>query len=105
MAAMWLTIAAPVVSQTLATRGFNLGGEHAGHMGHPSSPHPHAPVVETCGYCGLLGHNPVLGGVAWLPPVLPPTADIHSDRSDTPRWVPHSPLAAAPRGPPMLVNA
>lgn len=113
MFAMWLTIVAPVVSQTIAAASWSpdLGGwcdGHAGLVNHPA-PHqtdPHAPTTDKCGYCGLLGHSPTLAGTSWQPllPVwqdastlaAPPTRKAHITRVL---------LAAAPRGPPAFSHA
>ncbi|SFS16493.1 Protein of unknown function [Dyella sp. OK004] len=110
MAAIWLTIVAPVISQTLPTAGPMPGmgmmcGEHVEHAGHPASPHPHVPSMEHCGYCSLLSHTPVLSGAIWLPSVLPQNTYIPVLWRGAPAFSRHSPLAAAPRGPPGFVNA
>jgi len=113
MFAMWLTIVAPVVSQTVAATSWSpdLGGWCEGHAGlvvH-SVPHqtdPHAPSSDKCGYCGLLGHSPSLAGTSWQPPsvvwqgacalTILPTRKAHTARVL---------LAAAPRGPPVFSHA
>jgi len=113
MFAMWLTIVAPVVSQTVAATSWSpdLGGWCEGHAGlvvH-SVPHqtdPHAPSSDKCGYCGLLGHSPSLAGTSWQPPsvvwqgacalTILPTRNAHTARVL---------LAAAPRGPPVFFHA
>ncbi|SAK63652.1 MFS transporter [Caballeronia temeraria] len=70
IAAMWLAIVAPVISQTLAAR--NAADPHAvlctvdastadAHEGH----HDAASHFDACSYCGLLAHNPpIVTGVA-----------------------------------------
>ena len=111
--AMWLTIVAPVVSQTIAATSWSpdLGSwceGHAGLVDHPA-PHqadPHAPTTDKCGYCGLLGHSPTLAGASWQPPLpilqdasaltIPPPRTAHTTRAL---------LAAAPRGPPAYSHA
>lgn len=103
--ALWLTIVAPVVSQTLASpldARVSIGwcGPHHDD-GTPSPPHGH--LVEKCGYCGLLsGHSilpdmapslsagPLLSG-QWLAMSEPPTRSYIVL------------LAADPRGPPRAV--
>jgi Protein of unknown function (DUF2946). len=108
MAAMWLTIVAPVVSQTLPSsrstpaHGASCGG-HAGDVTHPSSPHSH--LMEKCGYCGLLSHSPTLTGAVWLPQLLPPVIALPHDFPKALPWMRNTLLAAAPRGPPAFVSA
>jgi len=110
MAAMWLTIVVPVVSQTLpslrstSAPGASCGG-HSDDMTHPSSPPPHGHPMEKCGYCGLLSHSPTLTGTAWLPHLLPPVVALPHSIPKTLPWTRHTPLAAAPRGPPVFVSA
>jgi len=84
IAAMWLAIVAPVISQTLAARNaandteailcavdapearaheghHAVAEEDAGHAGH----HDAASHFDACSYCGLLAHNlPIATGVA-----------------------------------------
>lgn len=108
---MALLVGAPVVSRLLpspsamADMGMHCD-EHAGHGGQPSTPDPHAPSsMEKCGYCGLLGHSPVLGSALWLPPPRPlPSRDVMPSRAE-PAATRRGCLVAAPRGPPVRVNA
>ncbi len=108
MAAMWLTIVAPVVSQTLSSSrstpalGASCDG-HADDMTHPSPPHGH--LMEQCGYCGLLSHSPTLTGAVWLPHLLPPAVDLPHGIPKALPWMRDTLLAAAPRGPPVFVSA
>jgi hypothetical protein len=100
--ALWLTIVAPVVSQTLASPLDALigigacGVVHADGTQSPPTGHP----LEKCGYCGLLAGHSLLPDAApalvpglalpdrWLTAALPP------ERGTVVL------LAAAPRGPP-----
>lgn len=105
--ALWLTIVAPVISQTLpAAPSLDLGAWCTGHGlsdQHPAAPGDPLAHTERCGYCGLLGHSPLLPGVASLTlvsidllnlaPVLPVVAGEVSPRL----------LSAHPRGPPALI--
>lgn len=108
---MWLTIVAPVVSQTVAAASWSpdIGGWCAGHVGlvdhPPPQPSPHAPMLEKCGYCGLLGHSPTLAATFWLPLLSMPAASAPTllpERMAPPArvW-----LAASPRGPPAFPHA
>ncbi|SFS17807.1 Protein of unknown function [Dyella sp. OK004] len=109
IAAMWLTIVAPVISQTVlpATHAPAMHhgagcGKHAEQTPPLSPPHDHA--LEKCGYCGLLGYSPMLPGAIWLPPILPPVAAVPAN---LPRALPATrlaTLAAAPRGPPAFAH-
>jgi hypothetical protein len=110
--AMWLTIVAPVVSQTLAAASWSpdLGAwcnGHAGLVNHPSpqQPSPHAPAWEKCGYCGLLGHSPTLTASFWSP--LLQVLDVSMPAILPTRLTPPTRvwLAASPRGPPTLPHA
>ncbi len=109
-AALWLVVAAPVVSRVLAGPSAAAAmamhcGESGDHGAHPGSPDPLAPSADACGYCGLLGHSPVLGSVPWLPTVAmvwPAPLEIVVA---VPRAVGLRVLAAAPRGPPVRSDA
>jgi hypothetical protein len=111
IAAMWLAIVAPVISQTLAARAeasdpqavlcavdAASADEHAGHQPH----HDAASHFDACSYCGLLAHNlPVAPDLA-LDVVrmervtrVPTLAAIESA-------VPKSFNAASPRAPPVV---
>lgn len=108
---MWLLVAAPPISQLLAASPDMQGMamSHATmhcdeHAGHGSDPAPLQPLAK-CGYCDLLGHNPVVSSVAWLSPSTLPSpyrlpGFVLEPR--TPRWLL---LAAPPRGPPEDINA
>ena len=105
--ALWLTIVAPVVSQTVADPLDSLisigacGVHHADGTQTPPSGHP----LEKCGYCGMLaGHSllpdatlpslaaSMLAGLTLPAPVVASGSD---DRI----------LAAEPRGPPGFAHA
>ncbi|MDR5757045.1 DUF2946 domain-containing protein [Caballeronia sp. LZ035] len=72
IAAMWLAIVAPVISQTLAARAAaddpqaalcavapSAEGAHAASASHDAAGH-----VDACAYCGLLAHHlPVAPGI------------------------------------------
>ncbi|HET6431015.1 DUF2946 domain-containing protein [Dyella sp.] len=104
--ALWLTIAAPVVSQTLASPldalvSIGWCGTHHDD-GTPSPPAGH--LLEKCGYCGLLsGHS--------LLPDAPPSLASGLPLSGLWLAMPAPParsrivlLAARPRGPPVPVH-
>ncbi len=111
MAAIWLTIVAPVVSQTLAARSGTAPAascmQPMAYMEHPCSPdtkHPHPHPMTFCSYCSLFHHTSVLASSDWqpgLPGPLPYPLLIESARHS--RFV-HNILAAAPRGPPLSVR-
>lgn len=102
MTALWLTIVAPVISQTLAVGSMpgmaDCESQHAHPEAADSQPQPSS--MEKCGYCGLLGHSPALIGQAVALP-CPAPARWHGVIS-LPARLPteYSELAAAPRGPP-----
>lgn len=113
--ALGLAIVAPVVSRTLAastahdaphamqmampmpaadTAAQPPGDAHVDHDGMP---------MEQCGYCGLLGHSPLLLVIAWLPG-LSPQPGPHPAVPTAPRRGPErSTLTAVPRGPPAFL--
>ena len=107
MVALWLTIVAPVISQAMPSApSFDLGAWCTGHGlsdQHPATPGDPLAHTDKCGYCGLLGHSPLLPGVANLTlasvdllaqaPVL---ATVTAEPA--PRL-----LSAHPRGPPALI--
>ena len=105
--ALWLTIVAPVVSQTVSDPLDSLisigacGVHHADGTQTPPTGHP----LEKCGYCGMLAGHSLLPNAA-LSPVprlmlvgqvlpVPVPAFAGDDRV----------LAARPRGPPLLASA
>lgn len=107
---MWLTIVAPVISQTLLPTAHAMAMHHGADCGRhteetpPLSP-PHDHALEKCGYCGLLGYSPMLPGAIWLPPILPPAT---TGLAHLPHALPaarRATLAAAPRGPPAFAHA
>jgi hypothetical protein len=116
--ALGLTIVAPVVSRTLA--GIAADGPHdTPHAMQMAMPMPAADAaaqppgnahvdhdgmpMEQCGYCGLLGHSPLLLVLAWLPG-LSPQAGPHPAVPTAPRRGPErSTLTAVPRGPPAFL--
>lgn len=76
IAAMWLAIVAPVISQTLAARVADdpqavlcavdaSHNEHDQHDAAPASHHDVAGHLDACSYCGLLAHSPLIAaGIA-----------------------------------------
>jgi hypothetical protein len=112
MLAIWLTMIAPVVSQTLPADASwpDLGAwceGHAGLVAHaPNAPaHPHGDLLAKCGYCDLLNHSPGLSGDFFVATLLPrtpyrpaplPAAYLVERATD------HS---HAPRGPPSIHHA
>jgi len=106
MAALWLTIVAPVISQTLPTTSaaFDLGAWCTGHGldTHPNAPTDPAAFTDHCGYCGLLGHSPLAFGHAdFLLPPSPLAVQVPIARA-LPAQIPSRLISAAPRGPPSL---
>ncbi|WP_017463982.1 DUF2946 domain-containing protein [Dyella ginsengisoli] len=105
--ALWLTIVAPVVSQTLANPLDSLISIGACGVHHPDGTQtpPTGHLLEKCGYCGMMaGHSmlpdasPVqIPGLALAGPSL--TAVRPPERSTIVL------LAAAPRGPPVVAHA
>lgn len=109
MAALWLLVVAPTVSQTLSSlsswpdlgawcTGHGLSDQHSS----PSTPDHPGPHTDKCGYCVLLGHSPLLGGgglaisiVAPVPAARPTAGTVH-------RWYALPLLSAHPRGPPSI---
>jgi len=107
MAAMWLTIVAPVVSRVLPDAQMSpaLGAWCTGHglsNQHLSSPSDPASSLDHCGYCTLLGHSPLVSGdaIVFSPPALPAAAAplLWVFRASYVEPV----LSASPRGPPAL---
>jgi hypothetical protein len=108
LAAMWLVVLAPVVSQVRFAD--SAAASESGWCGtHAPSPlesgHPHAPAAKLCGYCDLFGHSPVLLGVSRL--VAPTPVAVHAPlpRSHAPHLPLRSLRFAAPRGPPLFLDA
>ncbi|MGB3460553.1 DUF2946 domain-containing protein [Rhodanobacter lindaniclasticus] len=113
--ALGLTIVAPVVSRTLASVAASSvhDARHtmdmaapipAGHADSHPSDHAHVDhddmLMEQCGYCGLLGHSPLLLVIAWLPGLLPQAAPRQPVPTAPQRGPERSTLTAVPRGPP-----
>lgn len=121
--AIGLTVVAPVISRTVAAVAASTphavhhdmdmsmqtpaGHEHA-HGPAPQQAHQHdsghadhdGMLMEDCGYCGLLGHSPLLFVIAWLPNVLPPARPQRLVPPTLRGGPERSTLTAAPRGPP-----
>jgi hypothetical protein len=107
IAAIWLTIVAPVVSQTLSAEQSwpDLGAwctDHGLSDQHPSMPSDPSMHMDKCGYCVLLGHSPLLSGsvsVALQPPLLAiRTPSLWASGIDVVEPI----LSANPRGPPLI---
>lgn len=104
--ALWLTIVAPVVSQTLANPLDSLISIGACGIHHPDGTQtpPSGHLLEKCGYCGLLAGHSILpdGAPAVVPPLLRlgllPVAALPPERGSAIL------LAAAPRGPPVILD-
>ncbi|HET6804764.1 MAG TPA: DUF2946 family protein [Frateuria sp.] len=102
MLAIALTVAMPVISRLLPVPVAPMGMTGMAALDHHGGRHdpPGAPTTTRCGYCDLLGHMPVLLGVASLP-VLSPLPPARSGGAlPAPRQTGRPVLAAAPRGPP-----
>ena len=105
--ALWLTIVAPVVSQTLASpldALVSIGWCGTHHDDGTQSP-PAGHLLEKCGYCGLLSGHSILPDA---PPSLPAAPTLYGLW----RAMPEPPargsivlLAADPRGPPVFAHA
>lgn len=103
--ALWLTVVMPTVSRLLppAWTPPALGAWCTGHglaNLHPEAPSTPPLSIDRCGYCGLLGHSPLLPGavVAALPSIGPSQSEPASRvvaMAPSSRW-----LGARPRGPP-----
>lgn len=104
--ALWLTIVAPVVSQTLASpldALVSIGWCGTHHDDGTQSP-PSGHLLEKCGYCGLLSGHSILPDAA-------PALAAHSALTGPRLAMPPPParggivlLAAEPRGPPARVH-
>lgn len=116
--ALGLTIVAPVVSRTLASvtassahgahHGMDMSAEMtAGHVDANRHDNPHSDhdgmLMDQCGYCGLLGHSPLLIVIAWLPGLLPQATPRQPVPAAPARGPERSTLTAAPRGPPAFL--
>ncbi|HET6553582.1 MAG TPA: DUF2946 domain-containing protein [Dyella sp.] len=101
MTAIWLAIAAPVVSQVVVQDAMpSMAADCGGHRDRTPPLAPHPSSMDKCGYCTLLSHHPVLMGAAMPAAVyFPPATPVPF--SDAPYDVGLSVLAAAPRGPPV----
>ncbi|AQG98601.1 hypothetical protein A9R05_06955 [Burkholderia sp. KK1] len=124
IAAMWLAIVAPVISQTIAERAAandpqavlcavdasqadegdaaHAGGHASSHAGNHAGNHDAASHFDACSYCGLLAHNlPVAVGFGHdavrIERVTRVVASVHSRAV-----VSKSFNAASPRAPPVL---
>ncbi|SAK53986.1 hypothetical protein AWB82_01887 [Caballeronia glebae] len=115
IAAMWLAIVAPVISQTLAAR--NVAGpravlcavdtsatdaHEAHHAGAQTAPHDAASHFDACAYCGLLAHDLPIAprvehDVAPIERVARVPAFANVDRVASKSF-----NAASPRAPPFL---
>ena len=125
--AIGLTVVAPVVSRTLAAAAVSAAhtAPHSMHMtgqmpaGHEpphaqalQSAHQHdseqpgdgGMLMEQCGYCGLLGHSPLLMVIVWLPNLLTPPRPYVPVPPTLHRGPDRSTLTAAPRGPPAFLH-
>lgn len=105
--ALWLTIVAPVVSQTLANPLDSLISIGACGVHHPDGTQtpPTGPLLEKCGYCGLMAGHSMLPDAT--PPVVP-ALDLDHTRLAVGKLPQRSQvvlLAAAPRGPPLIAHA
>ncbi|MEO5627007.1 MAG: DUF2946 domain-containing protein, partial [Dokdonella sp.] len=118
--AILLVALVPTISQLRAASGgdrgalVGLAGLHAGHdmaamSGEPAWSHDHDKSGKSgedcwkkCGYCGFLGHAPVMGGFAYLAAFPAPVAASTPDRSIRVRAHIAHDLAGQPRGPPQL---
>lgn len=102
--ALWLTIVAPVVSQTLADPLDPLigvgacGAQHGDGTRHPPTGH----LLEKCGYCGLLAGHSLLPDAAPALLAGPALPGFWQAAPRPPARGAMVLLAAAPRGPPSL---
>lgn len=116
--ALGLTIVAPVVSRTLAGIAADDARDatHAMHMAMPmpaadAAAQPSDDVhvdhdgmsMDQCGYCGLLGHSPLLLVIAWLPGLSPRPGPQPGVPTAPRRGPERSTLTAVPRGPPAFL--
>jgi hypothetical protein len=111
IAAMWLAIVAPVISQTLAAR--NVAGPRAvlcavdtsatdAQEGHHAAPHDAASHFDACAYCGLLAHDlPIAPRVEHDVAPIERVARV-PEFANVDRVASKSFNAASPRAPPVL---
>lgn len=111
MAAICLIVAAPVVSQILASHAsvgeMGLCGSQMAHMGHEHAPdeqQPHPDPMAFCGYCTLFHHTSVLPSVPWQPNLRGPLPWRLLVAPAVPSPFVAPLLSAAPRGPPVSVQ-
>jgi Protein of unknown function (DUF2946) len=106
--AVWLAVAAPVISQVLpfSDTHLDLGAWCTGHglADHASgaASDPHALHADKCGYCGLLGHSPALSGDAILAPEFARFSQRPHVHTELPAVDARPRLSASPRGPPLI---
>lgn len=105
--ALWLTIVAPVVSQTLANPLDSLIsiGACGVHQPDGTQTPPTGHLLEKCGYCGLLAGHSMLPDAS---PVQVPGLALAGMSLIAVRPPERSAivlLAAAPRGPPLVAHA
>lgn len=103
--ALWLIVTAPVVSQIVATDTvLSMVGACSSDHDHATPPLRHPMSMESCGYCGLLGHSPALLGAAIAcPPTSPPSARLVVAAPNIAQAIPLI-TAASPRGPPQFLE-
>ncbi|MEW5835873.1 MAG: DUF2946 domain-containing protein [Pseudomonadota bacterium] len=105
--ALWLTIVAPVVSQTLANPLDSLIsiGACGVHQPDGTQTPPTGHLLEKCGYCGLLAGHSMLpdASPAAVPALLLGNSLLAVGK--LPRRNQIILLAAAPRGPPLNTHA
>lgn len=103
MAAIWLAVVSPVISQIVIDSSMPSMAAMCGpHRDHPAPAGPHPLSMEKCGYCGLLGHSPaLLGDAASLRLPSPPTSRSVVPAPD-PIYAKPGVMAASPRVPPII---
>ena len=103
--AIWLAIAAPLVSQWRIAQAATpdaivCSAEHGAHRAPDAGrAQDHALHLDACGYCGFFAHSPAIGGAAavsfaFVPPhavsaAAPPAVAARTDRY--PRAYPRAP--------------
>lgn len=104
--AIWLAIAAPLVSQWRIAQAASpdavvCGTGHGAHLARAAQQtHDHAAHLDACGYCGLFAHVPAIGGpvaasIAFIPAVFAGAAAPRTLAAATRRYP-----RAYPRAPP-----